>query len=76
MATSTDLTPVNAKLKRQRRKRQHVSLKKTPESCCRGSSCESDNAGQVNGTGGGTITTGGTTVSADDLYFTCSDYPM
>ena len=67
VATSTDLDTVNAKLKKAKEEEAARLAEEARQRAAAEAAAKKDNAGQVNGTGGGTITTGGTTVSADDL---------
>lgn len=67
VATSTDLDTVNAKLKKAKEEEAARLAEEARQRAAAEAAAKKDNAGQVDGTGGGTITTGGTTVSADDL---------
>ena len=67
VATSTNLDTVNAKLKKAKEEEAARLAEEARQRAAAEAAAKKDNAGQVNGTGGGTITTGGTTVSADDL---------
>ena len=67
VATSTDLDTVNAKLKKAKEEEAARLAEEARQRAAAEAAAKKDNAGQVNGTGGGTITTGGTTGSADDL---------
>ena len=67
VATSTDLDTVNAKLKKAKEEEAARLAEEARQRAAAEAAAKKDNAGQVDGTGGGTITTDGTTVSADDL---------
>ena len=67
VATSTDLDTVNAKLKKAKEEEAARLAEEARQRDAAEAAAKKDNAGQVNGNGGGTITTGGKTDSADDL---------